>query len=134
MIKYYYLLTAYFPRPLPRTSEEFIRIKEIFIQYYGLEDKPDIWLTVIGHMTSVPTSRLRKSYGNIVNAAKRLRINASLQKEKQVYIKELTDRLEVLAKQVSDEYREEEQRNSSNDNVQEKSHDLSRVVQELSTS
>lgn len=104
IFKAYYLLTAYIPRRLPRTVDEFYSLQYTLITYYGLEDREDVWLAVCGHITSTPATKLRKSYADLANPGKRLSINKIAQDQKQFYISELENKLkEATEKLVRDE-------------------------------
>lgn len=87
---FYYKLTASIPRPLPRSEDEFLILKEIFKTHFHLKDEPAVWATVCGQLTSVPPTKLKKSYRSTVNAAKRLEINYIIQKQKLQAINDLT--------------------------------------------
>lgn len=78
----YYLVTARIPRKLPETSTEFEAMKAILTKYYGLEDSADTWATVSGQITSAPVTSMRKSYKDLVNSAKRKRVNLIAQNQK----------------------------------------------------
>lgn len=73
--KLFYLLTAYLPRRLPTTPEQYERFKNVLIGCYGVPDTDISWITVAGQITSTPATQIRKSWGSIANAAKRVRIN-----------------------------------------------------------
>ena len=89
IIRAYYHLTAYIPRRLPTDHAELNDFRGTLQQYFGLEDKHEVWLTVYGHIQSTPATSLRKSYGSIANAAKRLQVNKTAQEQKIVAIQAL---------------------------------------------
>ncbi len=103
LFKGYYQLTAAFPRRMPSTPEEFEKTKSILINYFGLDDRPDIWLTVCGQLTGTKATSIRKPYKDLANAAKRLNINLVAHNKKLVAISELNAKLELVAKQMADE-------------------------------
>ncbi len=67
-LKAYYYLTIYLPRPLPRTVDQFMTLKEVMVKYYGTEDNPAVWFTVCGQITATPPTTMRKAYIHFVNA------------------------------------------------------------------
>lgn len=73
----YYRLTAYVPRRLPHTNAEYERFLAVLKDAYGVPDEPTAWATVGGQIKSTEARRLRKPWGHIANAAKRLQINAT---------------------------------------------------------
>lgn len=93
----FYTVTKYYPRPLPRTETEYLAMCHILMQFFGLEDDPSVWTTVSGQITSVPAVKMRKSYGSISNAAKRLRVNYIAHQHKLVAMKALEDRINQAA-------------------------------------
>lgn len=98
--EWYYALTAYLPRPMPRHIDEFMRLKEILINFYHLEDRPDVWFTVCGQMTSTKATSIRKPYAHYVNAAKRLETNR-LVRDAKIYFNNLNeDRVKELMEDV----------------------------------
>ena len=100
-LRLYYFVSAPIPRRIPRTDAELEALLDILTRYYGLENASDVRLTVCGQLTALPPTKMRKSYGSLANAGKRLRINSMLQSRKQVEIKKLEDRLKELTEQVS---------------------------------
>jgi hypothetical protein len=102
LAKAYYHVTAYVPRRLPTNQWEFVEFKRRLIQYYGLEDRHDVWLTVCGHVTATPATKLRKSYGSIANAAKRLQVNKTAHDQKTVAIQALQVILEETSRRISE--------------------------------
>lgn len=102
-VKVYYYLTAYIPRPLPRTEIEIVQLKEVFIKYFGLEDNPQVWYTVFSNMASVKATKTRVFYGSLVNIARRLTINKFLQDQKQLEMEKHMATLEEKLKDKLDE-------------------------------
>jgi len=94
MFKLYYLLTAYIPRKLPTTPLEYAQLKDILVDYYGVPNDAAAWITVAGQITSTQANKLRKSYGAIANAAKRLEINKLASEQKAVEMARFQDKLE----------------------------------------
>lgn len=101
--KTYYLLTAHIPRKLPTNEVEFEALKKLFIKVYSLEDALPVWITVAGQITSTPAHKIRKSHASIVNAAKRLRINAIAHNQKMLAMTELENRLRIASEKLVDE-------------------------------
>lgn len=98
MKELFYWLTTYLPRKIPTDSVSLSRLKHILMKYYNVPNQADCWLTIYGQLHSIPAIRLRKSYGHLANAAKRLAINKLVQEEKLLEIKKLEARLEEIAK------------------------------------
>ncbi len=99
LIDYYYL-TAYVPRRIPRTLEEFMELKRILITYYGLEDRPDVWFTVCGQMTSTKATSIRKPYSDYVHSALRLETNR-LARDAKIYFNNLNEeRIKELTENI----------------------------------
>lgn len=116
MIKLYYYLTKYLPRPLPRTDEEFKALKQTLIQYYGLEDHPKYWYTALSQLMAGPPTSLHRSYGHMVNAAKKLEVAAIVQTERQLATNELKARLETHMREMQDVFKEQEAKDPNGDN------------------
>lgn len=108
--KWYYILTKYLPRPLPQSELEFSKLKELFTTVYGLEDHPQVWYTVASQLTAGPPTSLYRSYGNMVNVAKRLKVAALAQIEKQYASQDLERRLKEEAERLTDAFKKEEER------------------------
>lgn len=113
LVKLYYKLTKYMPRPLPQTDAEFLKLKEICQQAYGLEDHPKYTYTLASQLMAGQPTSLYRSYGSMVNAAIKLNIAALTQWHKQIASDELYQRLEAKTKEVSDAIKEEEAKESS---------------------
>lgn len=96
-------MTVRLPRKLPKSKEDFEKVKQVFIKYYDLEDDAKTWVTIINHMNSTHGTKTRKAYIDLINPAKRLKTNQILQNILQEYILELqTDlaiKMEALAKE-----------------------------------
>ena len=101
--KLYYLLTTYIPRKLPTTPLEYARFKDILVDAYGVQNDPIAWITVAGQVTSTQTNKLRKSYGAIANAAKRLEINKLASEHRSEEYAALNKRLEEGMKELSEQ-------------------------------
>jgi hypothetical protein len=100
LLKAYYHVTAYIPRRLPRSLEDFMALKEILMKGYGLEDRPDVWFTVCGQMTSTSATSIRKPYAHYVNAAKRLETNR-LARDGKIYFNKLNeDKIKELTENI----------------------------------
>lgn len=100
--KLYYLLTAYVPRTLPKTQEDFEKMREIMVQHYGLEDDPKITYTLASQLMSGEPHSLRRSYGSMANAAKKLNIAKMVQDLKSLAIKEEQAKLKEKAEALKD--------------------------------
>lgn len=98
--KVYYHLTAYVPRKLPRDYDQFMKLKSIMVKYYGLEDRPDVWFTVSGQISSTDAHKSRKPYGYMVNAAKRLETNRVAREAKLYFNKLNEDRIKELTENI----------------------------------
>lgn len=97
----YFQVTAWLPRRLPMNETEFDLMKYRFIQYFGLLDDPNTWMTVGGQITSTKPTSIRKSYGAMVNAAKRhMYVNPVAHHQKILAGKELERRIRALQEQV----------------------------------
>lgn len=105
MLTAWYRLTAYVPRRLPTSHQELDNFRTIAQEYYGLECTSDQWITVCGQITSTPASSLRKSYGSIINAAKRLNINRVAHEQKLVAADRLKAKLEELVEKEAKDAR-----------------------------
>lgn len=107
LIKAYYVLTAYVPRKLPRTEEEFMFLRSILIGCYDVKDEAPTWMTVAGQITSTPGHKLRKPWGHIANSAKRLGVNKLAQSYRMAFEdalkKSLEDQTKVEVKRLEDE-------------------------------
>lgn len=104
----YYHLTAYVPRRLPATPEEFEHFKAVLIHCFGLSDEPVTWVTVSGQITSTPGDRLRKPWGTIANNVRRLRINNLAMGHKHAALEQLNQQLQVAVKAESERIQAEE--------------------------
>lgn len=106
-MKLYYFLTGYLPRRLPSTKDELDALRCTLQLYYGLGDSLDEWICVLGHLQATPARSLRNSYINLVNPAKRLRVNKLAQDEKMLAIganqKILEEKLKAKLEQVASE-------------------------------
>lgn len=98
--KVYYYATCYLPRPLPRTLDEFLRLKGILTKYYGLEDKPAVWFTIASQMTVGQPTSIRKAYIYYANAAKRLPTNRLVSEAKTYFNKLNEEEIEKLTGKI----------------------------------
>lgn len=73
--KYYYLATAYIPRKLPTHPTQYDYMKTVFVEAYGVRDWPGAWETFAAQVYSTPATSIRKAWGNIANACKRVDMN-----------------------------------------------------------
>jgi hypothetical protein len=100
--KFFYRLTAWFPRLLPTTQTEIDQLKQILVQHFGLKDDPRVWCTVLGQICSVKPTSIRKPYSHLVNVAKRLDINKLANDLKMVEIERLQVMLQEKLKEMAD--------------------------------
>ncbi len=100
--KLYYWLTAYVPRRLPTTEAQYDRFKNVLVDCYGVPNEPQVWALVSGQIASTPAHKLRKSWGHIANAAKRLGINGLAQRHGAIARAVLTEKVEAAAKKQKD--------------------------------
>lgn len=96
-------VTGPFPRPLPATDDEIIRLKQTLVEFYGLADRPDVWLTVCGQMAGLPITKARISYKRLATAGHRLTTNALIKKHKDIEIEKLHARLKQIAEEMAAE-------------------------------
>src|SRR6267154_557410 len=101
--KAYYKLTAWYPRRLPNTPEKALALKDLLQKNFDLPDRPDVWLTVYGQMTSVAPSKIRISYQRLVNAGLRLDINGVVHFQKQVENERLMAKLQSQIEKINNE-------------------------------
>jgi hypothetical protein len=87
--KLYYHFTAYVPRKLPRTEEEYEALCQVLFEQYGIPDSAEVRATIAGQVTSVPGQSIRKPYGHIANFCKRLAMNELAQGQKKKAMDEL---------------------------------------------
>ena len=105
-----YRLTPWFPRKLPTTKEEYEHMKAVLIKAYGVQDDPRVWATVAGHISSVPSFKIRVAWGSLANCGKRININELAQFFRQQAVTELQTKLEKAIK----EFNEKEAQNVQN--------------------
>lgn len=98
LTKLYYRLTAYVPRKIPSTPDEYQTLVHVLINAYGVPDDPKSWATVAGHLTSVPATKLRYPWGSLANAAKRLQTNALAQHQRMAATAVLREQQEAQIK------------------------------------
>lgn len=94
----YYFLTAYLPRRLPIDTQDWVRLKAILAEFYGVTDQPEFWATVAGHVASTPSYMSRRSYAFLSTVAKRLTVNAAAQQVRVQAGRELEARLAEAVK------------------------------------
>lgn len=109
----FYALTKYLPRKLPENGTEFEAMKAKLVNYYGLEDTADSWATVAGQITSTPPTSMRKSYGDLVNAAKRKKVNLIAQNQKILAYSVLEGKLEAAMMELTQHERAAEKARAS---------------------
>lgn len=107
ILEVYYELTGSFPRALPDNDEKMDQLKAILQSSFGVEDRPDVWLTICGQMASLPIHSHRMSYKRLATAGHRLKTNAVIKKYKDVEIGKLHARLEEIAKEMAAEAKNE---------------------------
>jgi hypothetical protein len=102
----FYLLTAFVPRRLPATEYEFCHMQDVLVDAYGVTNEAKVWATVCGHMTAVPSTKIRISWGKLATAAKRLEINMLINSHRQRAGEELQKQL-IAAFQLEQSRQEE---------------------------
>lgn len=107
ILEVYYELTGRLPRALPDNDEKMDQLKVILQSFFGVEDRPDVWLTICGQMASLPIHSHRMSYKRLATAGHRLKTNAVIKKYKDVEIGKLHARLEEIAKGMAAEAKDE---------------------------
>lgn len=117
----FHLLSAPYPRLLPDTDEKIAGLKRTLVKFYGLEDRPDVWLTVFGQIAGRPITSNRISYRRLAIAGRRLTSNAVIKKHKDLEIGKLNARLEEIVKEMAAE----------EPAVSSETHDLPRDLQTL---
>lgn len=125
ILRAWYGLTGRVPRRLPDTDDKLIELKRTLIAFYGLEDRPDVWLTVLGQMASLTIKSRHMSYRDLATAGHRLTTNAVIKKHKDIEISKLHARIEEIAKQMKADEPKDEPAMSS------ETHDLQGDVQAL---
>lgn len=100
LAKFYYHLTAYYPRRLPTTETELLKLRETLIKYYGLEDKVEVWYTVASQISATKPIVIRKPYAHLVNAATRLKTNTLAQRLKEVIIEAHEQRINKITENI----------------------------------
>jgi len=104
IVRTYYQITASLPRNLPTTDQEFEKMRKVLIENYGLTNDPAIWATICGHIGGTPKVELKRSYGYLAKAGKRVGVNALAYKQGQLAVNELQDKLkEKVLKIVEDD-------------------------------
>jgi hypothetical protein len=116
---------------LPETKEQWLELKAILINTYGLIDEPQTWTLVLSKIQGVPMPELTMSFLTLVGHYKRWKIAGVLQAEKLVYIKQLEDRLTELE---AENAKSQEQNEGHPGDMQERTHNFSTPVQGMSQS
>lgn len=99
----YFRLTGSLPRKLPTTTEEYLKLRERLVLYFGLDDgDPAVWATVSGQITSTPATSMYKSYRAMANAGLRLKVNLVAHNEKVIAVNAIRAKLESLGVRVDD--------------------------------
>ena len=106
--KLYYQLTAYVPRKLPQTEDQFLDFINIMRKAYDLKDEPQTYVVISGQIQSTEGHRLRKPWGNIANNVKRVKINALAQCYKVAANEQMKYDLDQKVKEATDAIREDE--------------------------
>lgn len=96
-------LTGHLPRLLPATDSEVLELKQTLIKHYGLEDRPDVWLTIFGQLAGRPITSNRISYKRLQTAGLRLTSNAIIKKHKDLEIEKLHARLKEITEEMGRE-------------------------------
>ncbi len=113
----YYSLTINLPRRLPRTHDEYNKLKGILHRYYGLEDDPQVWSIVANQVQSPSPTNIRIPYKNIINPVKRFYTNAIAQDHKMVAYKEINERLKAITLKAAEDFEREEKQSKWSDIV-----------------
>lgn len=125
--KSYYRLTAYLPRALPVTANEIEGLRHILIMYFGLDwDEPTNY-TFLSQLTAGHPTSLRKSYGSMANACKKLKLAKLVSEEKELANERNRLRLEELIKKEAENARVEVEVTGSHDDhadVQDWAHNI----------
>lgn len=108
MKKLWYLLTGWFPRRMPQSEADFLVMRSVLIEIFGVKDEPATWATISGQIGSSAPTTIRKPYNDLANAAKRLRINAIAQSFKMKAVKELEQQLAERALKEAESIKAEE--------------------------
>ena len=126
----YYKLTANWQRKLPTSIDELFELKLILQTYYGLGNSFEEWVTVLGHIQGTRGDSLTNSYANLVNPAKRLKVNKMVQDEKILSIQENQKILEKKLKEKLEQLADEAGPGASttNSDMPERAPDLQRVM------
>jgi hypothetical protein len=101
--KLWYHLTKYWPRPIPKTEEDFKHLKEVLMTYFGVEDSQVGWITVASEIQNTRTKFLRKPIYLYANACKKIEINGMCENQKRQEGAKLTARLKEIAEKVANE-------------------------------
>lgn len=114
--KLWYLTTAYFPRRLPTHPTQYDKMKTIFVDVYKVRDWPGAWETFAAQVYSTPATSMRKSWGNIANACKRVDVNGLARQYKDYaafaldqYLKDTAEKVAKAEQEHSDNQSKESQ-------------------------
>lgn len=122
-LRLWFRLTKHYPRLIPQTESEILKMKEILVVYFNVEeDRHDKWITVYSQLTAIPIKSMRISYRRLEIAATRLTTNGVAHYQKQVENAKLMAKLEEKIK---------EQEIEAGPAMQERTHDLQRELHVL---
>lgn len=103
VFKLYWMLTGWIPRRLPESLEEYDQMKAVLLNYFGLEDRSDVWATIAGQICGTPVTKMHRSYRSLAIAGKRLQINAVAHSEKIARYAEIQAKINEKSLKVVDE-------------------------------
>lgn len=110
--KLYYKLTAWYPRLIPSSKEEWESLRHTLKEVFNIDDDPMVWYAVYSRAqgSNNDNTRLmsiRRSYLDLVNTTKRLKINKAAQDEKILAAEKIEAdakrKMEEAAKKVASE-------------------------------
>lgn len=127
--KAFYQLTAYVPRRLPRTENEYQKLKNVLTGYYGVQNNPKVWITVASHITGTHAEKLRKPWGKIANCAKRLDINYLAQTHKLNAAEDMDRDLKAKMEEQVKRFKEEQDEYEQKSQVEQEAHDLAKQTE-----
>lgn len=123
VLKAYHRLTKYIPKPIPETADDFNRLKEILLLYFGVEDSSVGWITVASEVQNTRTKFLRKPYYLYANAMRKIEINGMAENQKRLEGAKLTARLKEISEKIA--------KDGTNESMPEGSPDLESQMQIL---
>lgn len=97
LLKAWYQLTKYWPRPIPETKEDFEKLKNILQLYFGTADASVAWITVASEIQNTRSKFLRKPLYLYANVARKIEINGMCENEKRFEGRKLQARLKELS-------------------------------------